>query len=105
MFGTDTTGAVPLVYSLNDIKTVIRYRDKLNYTADGTVLIAAGGLALVIGIVNSAHFHQQISAYSGIAIVGLGLAALGFWLTQQTVRHYHLGKTFRLEYYGFPTPK
>jgi hypothetical protein len=105
MFGTDTSETVPLAYSLNDIKTVTRYRDKLNYAADGAVLIAAGGLALVIGVVNSIHFQEPLSSYSGIALVGLGLAALGAWLTMQTTRHYHMGRTYHLEYYGFPTPK
>ena len=104
MFGTDTSQAVPLAYNLKDIKTVIRYRDKLNYTADGSVLIAAGGLAVIIGVVNSIHFQEPLSSYSGIALVGVGLAALGLWLTTQTVKHYHLGGAYHLEYYGFTTP-
>jgi hypothetical protein len=105
MFGTDTSESIPMAYSFNDIKTVILYRDKLNYTADGAVLIAAGGLAIVIGLVNSAHFHENVTSYRGIALVGVGLAALGYWLTRQAVKHYRLGKALHLEYYGFPTPK
>lgn len=104
MFGTDSS-AIHLAYSFNDIKTVVKYRDKLNYVADGVVLIAAGALCVVIGVVNSIHFQESAGSYAGIGGAGLGMAILGYWLTRQAERHYHLGRVFHLEYYGFPTPK
>ena len=105
--GIDTLNAIPLAYSLKDIKTVIRYRTKLNYAADGAVLMIAGGGVLVLGVVNGIHFQQPAKDWlsSGNIWAALGLTGFGYWLTRQSERHYHLGKTYHLEYYGFTTPK
>jgi hypothetical protein len=103
----DTIHNISLAYSFSDIKTVIRVRDKLNYVADGSILMAAGVGVLVLGVFNGAYMHQPAKDWlsSGNIWAFLGLTGFGFWLTQQSERHYHLGKKFHLVYYGFPKPK
>ena len=103
----DTLNVVPLAYRFEDIKAIIRYRNKFNYIADGSVLVGAAIALLVAAIVNTnSSTPGSTTVFSQGDIYGsIGLAGLGVFLFTQQKRVYHLGKRFHLVYYGFPTPK
>lgn len=102
----DTLREVPLAYAFSDIKTVVRTRTHLNYTADGIILIAAGAGLLIISAVNTAYYKEPVSDVASGAVLAssVGLMALGTWLITLQTQHYHLGKKYHLEYLGFTTP-
>lgn len=103
----DTLREVPLAYPFSEIKTVVRTRTHLNYTADGIILIAAGVGLLVVSAVNTAYYKEPASdfASSTVLYTSLGLVGLGTWLITLQTKHYHLGKKYHLEYLGFTAPR
>lgn len=99
----DTVAAIPVPYALSDIKTVIRDRTSLNYTADGSILIGAAVGLQVLELVNGAYLKQSSKNWfsSGSFLTSVGLAGLGAWLLTLQTKHYRLGKKYHLEYYSF----
>jgi hypothetical protein len=99
----DTLGNVPVPFAFSDIKEVVRDRTGLNYEADGSILIAAALGLQVLEVVNGAYLHQAARSWlsGGSFLTSVGLAGLGAWLLTLQTKHYHLGKKYHLEYYGF----
>ena len=89
-----------LPFDIKEISAIKRERTGLNYGLDGTLLMAAGGAALIVagvnGILQSSDFSQWYSpAY--LAVAGSFLVG-GFLLKHAHFKKYNLGKKYTLEY-------
>jgi hypothetical protein len=103
----DTLANYPVPFAISGIKEVVRDRTGLNYAADGSVLIAAGVGLQLLEVINGAYLHQSARDWltGGSFLTSVGLAGLGAWLITLQTKHYHLGKKYHLEYYGFSAPQ
>jgi len=89
-----------LPFDIKEISAIRRERTGLNYGLDGSVLMAAGGAAIIIagvnGILQSSNFSQWYSPtyliVSGSFLIG------GFLLRHAHFKKYYLGKKYTLEY-------
>ena len=87
-------------FHYKEIKSIRWERTKLNYKADGIILMAAGAGVLVIGTVNGLYRGDPADQWftpvgyitAGVLLVG------GFLLMKAQFKKYHLGKKYTLEY-------
>ncbi|PWT75927.1 MAG: hypothetical protein C5B59_07760 [Bacteroidetes bacterium] len=89
-----------IAFHYKEIKTLRRERTKLNYTADGTILIIAGGGVLLLGAVNGLYrgdapkdWYKPASYITAAAFI-LG----GIILIKSKYKTYPLGKKYTIHY-------
>ena len=87
-------------FHIKEIKTIRYERTKLNYQADGLILMIAGGGVLLLGAVNGMYRGDPASEwYTPASYITAGaLLGLGFFLIKSQYKKYHLGKKYKLEY-------
>jgi hypothetical protein len=89
---------VPFHYK--EIEAIRKERTKLNYEADGVLMMVAGGGVLVLGIVNGLyrgdHPNTWLTATSYVTAGALLIG--GYLLTKARFKYYHLGKKYTLQY-------
>jgi hypothetical protein len=87
-------------FHYKEIKTIRLERTKLNYKADGLILMMAGAGVLLLGAVNGLYRGDPASQwYTPVSYITAGtLLAGGFLILKAQFRKFHLGKKFTLEY-------
>ena len=91
----------------DEIKTIRFERTKLNYKADGLILMIAGGGVLMLGAVNGLYRGDPASQwYTPVSYITAGaLLGLGFLLLHSQYKKYHLGKKYMLQYLSVTSNK
>lgn len=87
-------------FHYKEIATIKRDRNKLNYEADGVLLMAAGVGVVILGAVNGWYRGDNAGTwYSSTSyITAAGLIAGGYLLKNARYKYYHLGKKYKLTY-------
>jgi hypothetical protein len=95
------------VFHYKEIAAIRTDRKHLNYQADGTLLMAAGGGVLLLGAVNGLIRHDNINAwYTTTSYITSGaLLLLGYLCLRSTYKTYMLGKKFTLQYLALSANK
>lgn len=91
-----------LPFHYREISAIRRERTSLNYTADGTILMLAGGGLLLIGCVNGILRGDELRDWytpANLIIAGTLLAG-GFLLRNAHFKKYVLGRKYTLEYFA-----
>jgi hypothetical protein len=94
-------------FHYKEIATIKAERKGLNYTADGVILMAAGGGVILLNAVNGAYRGDKAKSWytSGSIITAAALLVVGFLLTKSQFKTYHLGKKYTLEYLALDLDK
>lgn len=87
-------------FHFKELKAIRYERTKLNYKADGILLMAAGGGVLLLGAVNGLYRGDPASEWYRPAsyITAGALLGLGFLLIKSEHKIYHLGGKYSLQY-------
>ena len=94
-------------FHYKEIKTIRFERTKLNYKADGLILMIAGGGVLVLGAVNGLYRGDPASQwYTPASYITAGaLLGLGFLILHSQFKKYRLGKKYKLQYLSVTSNK
>jgi hypothetical protein len=87
-------------FHYHEIATIKRDRGKLNYEADGVVLMAAGAGVLLLGAVNGLYRGDKAGTwYSTSSFVVAGAMIVGgYLLSRARYKYYHIGKKYTLDF-------
>jgi hypothetical protein len=94
-------------FHYKEIETIRKDRKKLNYEADGTLMMVAGAGVLVLGVVNGLNRGDRAGSWltatsyitAGALLVG------GYLLSKARYKNYHLGKKYTLQYISLELDK
>jgi hypothetical protein len=94
-------------FHYKEIAAIKSERKGLNYTADGSILVVAGGGVLLLNAVNGAYRGDKAKTWytSGSIITSAALLVVGFLLIKSQFKTYHLGKKYTLEYLALDLDK
>lgn len=87
-------------FHYKEIATIKRERKKLNYEADGVILMAAGAGVLLLGAVNGWYRGDNAGSwYTATSYITAGALIIGgYLLLKARYKYYHLGKKYTLKY-------
>ena len=87
-------------FHYKEIATIKKNRSKLNYEADGVLLMAAGAGVIILGAVNGWYRGDNAGKwYTSTSYITAGALLLGgYLLTKARYKYYHLGKKYTLTY-------
>jgi hypothetical protein len=89
-----------LSFHYKEIGAVKHGRKKLQYRRNGSILVAAATLNVVIGLVNGVYFGKNRSnkyLYTNLAITG-ALGGTGLFLLKSEFKTYTIGRRYKLTY-------
>jgi hypothetical protein len=89
-----------IAFHYNEIRTMRVERTKLNYSADGTLMIVAGGGVLALNVINGLYRKDKASTWFSAAgwITAGALIVGGILLKNARIRTFPLGKKYGLHY-------
>jgi hypothetical protein len=87
-------------FHYKEIEAIRRDRKKLNYEADGVLLMVAGGGVLVLGVVNGLYRGDKANSWFTATsyVTAAALLGGGYLLTKSRYKYYRLGKKYTLQY-------
>jgi hypothetical protein len=87
-------------FHYKEIKTIRFERSKLNYKADGVILMIAGAGVLLLGAVNGLYRGDPASQwYTPVSYITAGaLLAGGYLMIRAQFKKYKIGKKYSLQY-------
>jgi len=87
-------------FHYKEIEAIRRDRKKLNYEADGVLLMVAGGGVIILGAVNGLYRGDKAGTwYSTISYITAAAMILGGYLLMKSrYKYYPIGKKYTLNY-------
>ncbi len=94
-------------FSYKEIAAISNDRTGLNYAADGTILMIAGGGVFVLGAVNGMIRKDPANVwYTTTSYITGGVLLVGGWLLRKAgIRKYYMGHKYKLDYLSLRADK
>jgi hypothetical protein len=87
-------------FHYKEIEVIRKDRKKLNYEADGVLLMVAGGGVILLGAVNGLYRGDKAGSWFSTTsyITAAALLVGGYLLARSRYKYYRIGKKYTLDY-------